>query len=489
MEVIPDSSSAPILLIISLAYLLTALFIGLMIIFENRPPEKTLSWVLVVILVPIFGIPIYFLFGQYYRKKKIFSRKGLVDSEYLSDLALQQVSSLKERLKNQDDLVKQKHHLMTLMLNNENSFLTEHNSVDLLINASSAFPAMMQAIENANEFIHLEFYRFDIDDTGNSFRHVLMEKARQGVEVRIIMDDVGSWSFKRKFIREMRAAGVRIFPFMPVRFPWLTNKLNYRNHRKILVVDGIVGFMGGLNIADKYLHGLADIGPWRDTHIEIKGEAVAVMNSVFLVDWYFVSNEVLTHEKKYLKQEPVDNNCWIQIASSGPDSDWATIMQVYFSAIATARECIYISTPYFSPNESILTALKTAALGGVDVRLILPGKSDSVIGNWNSRSYIEELLEAGVRIYLYSSGFIHSKYILVDNVFASVGSVNVDMRSFDLNFEVTALIYNQEFASRLHNSFIEDIKNSYEVILDLWKGRTISERYKESLARIFGPLY
>jgi cardiolipin synthase len=287
----------------------------------------------------------------------------------------------------------------------------------------------------------------------------------------------------------MRAAGVRIFPFMPVRFPWLTNKLNYRNHRKILVVDGIVGFMGGLNIADKYLHGLADIGPWRDTHIEIKGEAVAVMNSVFLVDWYFVSNEVLTHEKKYLKQEPVDNNCWIQIASSGPDSDWATIMQVYFSAIATARECIYISTPYFSPNESILTALKTAALGGVDVRLILPGKSDSVIGNWNSRSYIEELLEAGVRIYLYSSGFIHSKYILVDNVFASVGSVNVDMRSFDLNFEVTALIYNQEFASRLHNSFIEDIKNSYEVILDLWKGRTISERYKESLARIFGPLY
>ncbi|MEZ5011575.1 MAG: cardiolipin synthase [Bacteroidales bacterium] len=338
------------------------------------------------------------------------------------------------------------------------------------------------------EFVHLEFYRFDIDETGNSFGEALMKKAgRCGGAV--IMDDIGSWSFKAKYIREMREAGVRIFPFMPVRFPWLTNKINYRNHRKILVVDGLKGFMGGLNIANKYLYGLADIGPWRDTHIEITGEAVAVMNSVFLVDWYFVCGEVLSSQSKYLKQAEVDTNCWIQIASSGPDSDWATIMQVYFSAIATARNCIYLSTPYFSPNESILTALKTAAQSGVDVRMILPGKSDSVIGNWNTRSYIEELLEAGVRIYLYSSGFIHSKYIIVDSVFASVGSVNVDMRSFDLNFEVTALVYDQDFAARLHDSFIEDIKNSYEVILDLWKGRTRTERYKESLARIFGPLY
>jgi len=303
------------------------------------------------------------------------------------------------------------------------------------------------------------------------------------------MDDVGSWSFKSRYIKEMRSAGVRIYPFMPVRFPWLTNKLNYRNHRKILVVDGTVGFMGGLNIADKYMHGLADLGPWRDTHIEIRGEAVAAMNAVFLTDWYFVSGEVLTGIPKYFRQEKTGTDCWIQIASSGPDSDWATIMQVYFSAIATAKKCIYISTPYFSPNESILTALKTAALSGVDVRLILPGKSDSVIGNWNSRSYIEELLEAGVRIYLYSSGFNHSKYILVDSIFASIGSVNVDMRSFDLNFEITALVYDENFAEMLNKSFIDDIRNSYEVILDLWKGRTRMERYKESLARIFGPLY
>lgn len=489
MDGFPNISSNPVLLVISLVYLLTAIFLCLMIIFENRSPVKTLTWVLVVLLVPGIGILLYFIFGQYYRKKKIFSRKGLLDSEYLSQAALLQIDSLGLKLDKKSDLVKSKSHLIKLMLNNEKAILTENNSVSLLINGSQTFPAMMEAIRNARDFVHLEFYRFDIDETGNSFRYALMEKARQGVEVRIIMDDVGSWGFKAKYIKEMRAAGVKIFLFMPIRFPWLTNKLNYRNHRKILVVDGLYGFMGGLNIADKYMHGLADLGPWRDTHIKVRGEAVAAMNAVFLVDWYFVSGEVLTREPKYLMQEKADNNCWIQISSSGPDSDWATIMQVYFSAIATARECIYLSTPYFSPNESILTALKTAALGGVDVRLILPGKSDSTIGNWNSRSYIEELLEAGVRIYLYGSGFNHSKYILVDNVFASIGSVNVDMRSFDLNFEVTALVYDEDFASLLHDSFITDLKNSYEVILDLWKGRTRGERYKESLARIFGPLY
>jgi cardiolipin synthase len=489
MNTVAAISSNTFLLIVSLLYLITAVFLCLVIIFENRSPVKTLAWVLVVILVPVIGIVLYLMFGQYYRKNKIFSRKGLTDTNFLARAAVQQIVSLKERLRDKSAAVKSKSHLIRLMINNEKTVLTEKNSVDLLINASQAFPAMIEAIERAKEFIHLEFYRFDIDDTGNSFRYALMKKAREGVEVRIIMDDVGSWSFKRKYIREMRDAGVRIFPFLPVRFPFVTTKLNYRNHRKILVVDGVEGYMGGLNIADKYIHGHSEIGPWRDTHIRILGEAVAALNMVFLTDWFFVCGELLTTEPGYLRQEPVDNNCWIQIAESGPDSDWAAIMQVYFSAIATANECIYLSTPYFSPNESILTALKTAALSGVDVRLILPDKSDSVIGSWNSRSYIEELLDSGVRIYLYKTGFNHAKYILVDNVFASVGSVNVDIRSFDMNFEVTALIYDEEFAARLHDSFIEDIKNSSEVIPEFWKGRRRSERHRESLARVFGPLY
>ena len=476
-------------LILSGLYLLTILFVCLMIIFENRAPMKTLSWVLVILLIPVIGILLYIFFGQNYRKKKIFSRKGVIDSEYLASTAFEQIESLQERLMIKSDKVKEKVQLMTLMLNNQSSMLTENNEISLLLDANVTFPAMKEAIAQAREYIHLEFYRFDIDLTGNEFRKILMRKAQEGIEVRIIMDDVGSWSFKAKYVREMRRAGVKIYPFMPVRFPLLTNKINYRNHRKILVVDGIKGFIGGLNIAEKYLKGLRNIGPWRDTHLEIKGDAVAGMNRVFLVDWFFVSGEILTKEEKYLKRIASAGNCWIQLATSGPDSDWANIMQVYFSAIATAREYIYLCTPYFSPNESVLTALKTAALGGIDVRIILPGKSDSSIGNWNTRSYISELLDAGVRVYLYSEGFNHSKYILVDNVFASVGSVNVDMRSFDLNFEITALIYDEIFAGKLYDTFIMDLQHSDEVLSEFWNDRLKKEKYKESLARILGPLY
>jgi cardiolipin synthase len=335
----------------------------------------------------------------------------------------------------------------------------------------------------------MEFYRFESDVLGKTFCDALMIKASEGVKVRIIYDDVGSWSLNNDIIGKMKESGIEIFPFMPVRFPWLTNKINFRNHRKILVVDGIKGYVGGLNIADKYLHGVKEIGDWRDTHLLIKGEAVATLNSVFMVDWYFVSEILLSDEPGHLDFEKVPDRCWIQMASSGPDSDWANIMQVYFSAIATARKSIYISTPYFSPDESILNAMKTASLSGVDVQMILPNKSDSVVAYWNTRSYIDELMDAGIKIFLYNKGFNHSKYILVDNVFASVGSANVDMRSFDLNFEVAALIYDESFAGRLFQVFCDDIANCTQVEPDKWSKRKRIAKYKESLSRILGPLY
>lgn len=489
MDTLSSILSFPVFTILSVLYLINIVFLCLMIIFENRAPVQTLSWVMLILMVPFIGIVIYFVFGQNFRKKKIFSRKAVVDSEYLFAAASEQRETLQQKLKEKSASVRNKSHLMTLMLNNEKAMLSEYNKVKLLLNASETFPAMIEAIDGANEFIHLEFFRFDVDQTGNVFRHSLMKKAREGVEVRVIIDDVGSWSFKSKYIREMRDAGVKIFPFMPVRVPLLASKINYRNHRKILVVDGERGFIGGLNIAEKYIKGLKEIGPWRDTHLQIEGEAVASMNMVFLIDWYFVSNEVLTRDKMYFETAKTDEKCLIQLATSGPDSDWANIMQVYFSSFATARKCIYLCTPYFSPNESILTALKTAALGGIDVRVLLPGKSDSGIGNWNSRSYISELLEAGIRVYLFDGGFNHSKFIIVDNVFSSVGSPNVDMRSFDLNFEVTALIYDEGFAKKLNAVFMNDLKDSVEVFSELWAGRHRSEKYKESLSRIFGPLY
>lgn len=470
-------------------YLITVISICLMIVFENRNPVKTLSWLLVILFVPVMGVIIYVFFGRNYRKQKIYSRKNIADSIRLSDHADMQVLQLPAVLSVESEVVRSKEHLIHLMLRNSRSLLTLDNRVEILKNGKETFPAMLDAIAKADDFIHLEFYRIEPDVIGNEFKELLKRKALEGVKVRVIYDDVGSWNIHNSYLKEMRAAGVQIYPFMPVRFPSFSSKVNYRNHRKILVVDGEIGFVGGLNIADKYLHGLPGLGPWIDTHLKIKGEAVAGLDSLFIADWDFVSGEELPPDLSVHKVARTGNRCLIQVASSGPDTEWATIMQVYFSAIATARTSIYLTSPYFSPDESLLTALKTASLSGADVRMIFPDKSDSIIANWNTRSYISELLDAGVRIFLYNKGFIHSKYLLVDGVFSSVGSPNVDVRSFDLDFEVTALIYDENFAARLSKIFEEDLTNCSEVFKEEWDRRPKGNRYKESLARILGPLY
>jgi cardiolipin synthase len=327
--------------IISIIYLLTILFVCLMIVFENRSPVKTLSWVLVVLLVPFLGIFFYVLFGQYYRKQKIFSKKSILDLEQLTNYAAIQVNALPERMVLESEAIRGKIPLMKLMLNNNKSALTEFNKIDLLIDGTNTFPSMLNSINEAKSFINMEFYRFESDALGTKFCEALKIKAKQGVKVRIIYDDVGSWSLNNDVIKLMKESGIEIFPFMPVRFPWLTNKINFRNHRKILVVDGIRGYVGGLNIADKYLHGIKGIGTWRDTHLVIKGEAVATLNSVFMVDWNFVSDILLSDEPGNLDFEKVPDRCWIQMASSGPDSDWANIMHC-------KKINLYLYTIFFS---------------------------------------------------------------------------------------------------------------------------------------------
>jgi cardiolipin synthase len=475
--------------VLAVLYLITVFSISLMIVFENRNPVKTLAWLLVILFVPVAGVIIYIFFGRNYRKKKIYSKKNLDDISRLAASVNRQVEMLPKVLADESEAVKSKEHLIHLMLRNNRSLLTLDNTIELLINGDEVFPAMLEAMRSAQDFIHLEFYRIEPDVLGTEFSELLKLKASEGVKVRVIYDDVGSWNIHKSYLREMRAAGVQIFPFMPVRFPSFSSRVNYRNHRKILVTDGRAGFVGGLNIADKYLEGIPVLGPWVDTHLMLKGEAVAALNQVFIADWNFVSGEELQPDGSHERAGKTGKRCLVQVASSGPDTEWATIMQVYFSAIATARSSIYLTSPYFSPDESLLTALKTAGLSGVDVRMIFPKYSDSILASWNTRSYITELLEAGVRVFLYEKGFIHSKYLLVDNVFSSVGSPNVDVRSFDLHFEVTALIYDEEFASRLGQLFFNDLKSCREIVMDEWVKRKKADRYKESMARIFGPLY
>ena len=357
----------------------------------------------------------------------------------------------------------------------------------MLHNGEETFQALFQALEDARKFIHLEYYIIAEGRLTARLKDILLRKAREGVEIRIIYDDVGSWSLSKEFIREVRKAGIQIYPFLPVRFHF-ANKANYRNHRKIAVIDGKTGFVGGLNIADRYVDGLPHIGIWRDTHLKVEGEAVTSLQVVFLIDWYFVRQELLLNKNEYLPYIQSDSHVLVQTVASGPDSDWASIQQTYFTLINMAKRYVFISTPYFMPGETTLNSLKTAAMSGVDVRLLLPHKSDSRLTHWCTRSYVQELLEAGVKIYWYRKGINHSKVIIVDGQVASVGTANMDLRSFEQNFEVSLIIYDREVVKELATDFIKDLQDSTNEVIQKWKFRSKKEQLYESVARLFAPL-
>jgi len=442
---------------------------------------------MVLILLPIFGIFFYLFFGQEYRKKKLYSRRGIKSLGKFRRLSLKQLRQIEfEKLK-LGTKVSEKASIIRLLLNNSESLVTTGNKLELYNTGIQTFDAVFEAINDAKHHIHLEYYIFSNDKIGNRLKNLLIKKSKDGVEVRVIVDDVGSWGLRKRFIADLRSSGVQFHSFMEVRFPRLTSKANYRNHRKILVIDGKIGFTGGVNIADRYIDGAKGIGPWRDAHLKITGDAVACMQVIFATDWYFVSGKNLTG-KKYFPPFSEKSEAPVQITASGPDSDWENIGQAIFSAIATAKNKLYLTTPYLIPPDPIVSALKTAALSDVDVRIIIPGKSDAVISKWSSLSYIEELLEAGVRIYFYEAGFIHSKYIVADGIFSTLGTTNLDFRSIETNFEVNAFIYDEEFASRLEKLFLEDLKNSHEIKLSEWTNRPWHNKLRESLAHIISPM-
>ncbi|MDN5202929.1 cardiolipin synthase [Fulvivirgaceae bacterium BMA10] len=457
-----------------------------LIIFERGKPSKTIAWILVLVLFPLIGMLLYLYFGRNYRKNKIFSRKGLADFERIDLLSKNQIEDLSGQHFNNSKIFG-KINIIKLLLNNSKALLTENNEVEILNNGEATFDSILDELRNARDHIHLEYYRFRNDKIGRKIKRILIQKAQQGVQVRVIYDKVGSWSLDRRFLRGLRKRGVEIVAFMPIRFPFFANKVNYRNHRKIIVVDGKIGFVGGINIADKYVEGDPELGFWRDTHLKIVGDAVHSLQAIFLTDWYFSSEKIVQGDQFFPKHD-VAIKSLVQITASGPDSDWASIMQAYFSAITTADHYIYISTPYFMPNESILTAIKTAALSGVDVKIVLPGRSDLFLYDWSSNSYIEELLEAGVNIYVYRKGFTHSKLLMVDGIFCSVGTANMDVRSFDQNFEVNALVYDTNITTQLEKLFMEDIENSEKIILDNFQRRPFIKKLQESIGRIFTPL-
>lgn len=470
----------------SIVFLITAIPVAFMIVLEKRSPYKTVAWILALILLPVFGMLFYLVFGQTYRKRKMFSRRGLQGLREWRRITSRQLRSFDPAQKNTE--LKEYQHLIRLLLNNSNALLTSGNQLEILKDGQQTFTSLFKAIEAAQHHIHLEYYIFDNDKTGNQLKQLLLRKRAEGVEVRIIVDDVGSWSLSKRFFRELREKGIEIYPFMEVRFPRLTSKVNYRNHRKITIVDGKTGFIGGMNIADRYINGDPKLGHWRDTHLKITGDAAASLQVIFAADWYFVSHKELKG-RTYFPRFTEDSGIPVQIGAGGPDYDWEGIAQAFFSAITNARKRVFVVTPYLMPPPALLEALKTAALSKVDVRIIIPEKSDSRVSKWCSFAYVEELLEAGVQMYFYQNGFIHSKYMLVDDGFSTIGTSNFDFRSFETNFEANAFIYNRSFSKELEQHFLEDQRKCREIKLVQWRKRPLLNKIREALAHIVSPMF
>lgn len=464
--------------------------------YKRLDPVKSLSWIVVILFLPYIGLFLYLFFGQNFRKTKIYSRKGVRDERLRRLMSHRQMKLFRDSPESVPAELHKFRKLIFLNLNGNRSVVGKNSNVETFFSGKDALDSMYNSILEAKQHIHLQSYIIVDDTTGNRFKSLLISKAKEGVEVRIIYDYVGSWHLKKEFVEEMQQAGIEVLIFAPVRFPTLTSKVNYRNHRKILIVDGYIGFLGGVNIADRYYDG-GNFIEWRDTHIKIMGESVASLQSSFLLDRYFILHKQLKRKKKYFpsvhpagynQSEEIEKPIYAQIITSGPDSDWASIMQCYFQAIAEAKKSIHIITPYFTPNASLLDALKIAALCGLDVSIMIPEKSDTVLGHWGTMSYATELLEAGVKVYIFRRGFNHSKVISIDGEFCIIGSANFDNRSLEHNFEITSIIYNRYVTEKIDHQFIKDIERCKSLASSKWAKRSVKNQIKEAFARLLSPL-
>lgn len=440
-----------------------------------------------MVLLPVGGLILYIFFGQNYRKDKIISKKSILQVESINGY----YDTLEKRFSNDNISLPGRYshvkELISLLFKNNHALFSDDNDVKILMGGKETFDTLLQDLRNAKTYIHLEYYIFTDDVIGTKILNVLEQKAKEGVIVRMIVDDVGSWHLKRPFYRKVRNMGIEIYQFLEVRFPYFTSKINYRNHRKIVVIDGKTGFVGGINVADRYVDGVPELGPWRDMHMRIEGSAVNNLQSIFILDWYFVSRQRIT-DKSYFPQHPERDGVRCQIAWSSPDSDWKTIEQAFFRIISTAKNYVYIESPYFLPTESLMMALKTAALSGIDVKIIMPGKSDAYMTAASSRSYIRELLNSGVKVFFYYGGFLHSKVMISDDIIASVGTANMDFRSFESNFEVTSFVYDESVCKTVKSHIEKDISESKEISLKQWRKRPRLQKIGESFARLFSPL-
>ncbi len=458
------------------------------IFFSKKPPTTTWAWIMIMLFIPLFGFILYLFLGQDLRKRKTFSKKE--EKDRFSALLQRQRFSLLHHLEEYDNpLIRNYENLIRLNLNAHESIYTEDNTLKILTDGKLLFDDLFESIEEAKKYIHMESYIIRDDRLGQQFKDLLIKKALEGVEIFILYDDMGCFTTPKKYFYELRKAGIHVACFFPSFIPFLKLRANYRNHRKICVIDGCVAYLGGFNIGDEYLGLNPKLGYWRDTHLKIRGSSISFINLQFLLDRRFATREDFSLDH-YIPLE-TDNHfgsVGMQIVSSGPDSRYSSVRNGYIQMIHAAKKSIFIQTPYFIPDEAVLTALKLAALSGIDVRIMIPNKPDHMIVYWATYAHIGEVLGCGVRCYTYEKGFLHAKTIIIDDTIASVGTANFDVRSFKLNFEINAFIYNSEIAKELSHIFFEDLNECKEITKDAYANRSVGIYFKESISRLLSPI-
>lgn len=475
-----------------IVYVILVVLVCARVIYDTRSTSKTLAYLLLIVFLPVIGMIVYFSFGINYRRRKLYSKKLLLNeameqalNDRIQNRSLEAYTEKREAIGNND--------LLFHYLQKEGCPLTGQNNVELLLNGEHKFPQVLEQLRAATRHIHLEYYIYEDDETGNAIVDILIEKAAEGVEVRFMYDDFGSHSIRRKLVSRLRKVGVQTFPFYKIIFIALANRLNYRNHRKIIIIDGRVAFVGGINVSNRYYNKPEFNNKlyWRDTHLKIQGPAVYYLQYLFLTDWNFCAGDRLTINEVFfpppgaLQQK---ENKLVQIAASGPDSDNPTILYAILRAIGLAKKELLITTPYFIPGESIMEALIVAAYSGIRVRILVPGISDSLLVNTAANSYYGPLLKSGVEIYRYKRGFVHAKTMVSDRNLAMVGTANMDHRSFELNFEVNTIVYDEEIAAQLARAFEDDLLDAEKIDAEKWQNRPLHIELFEKTCRLVSPL-
>jgi cardiolipin synthase len=482
--------TASILSILTIATFTLNIFLAAALVFlERRDATSTWAWLLVLFFIPILGFFIYLLLGRKLRKKTLFKWEGR-ERVGIESLITHQMNALHDdEFHFMDPDVRNYKDLVYLHLRNNGAVLTQDNSVQIFNDGRAKFDALLRDIEGAKHHIHIQYYIFRLDQLGKRIMDVLTAKARQGVKVRLLYDDMGSRRLSKRHFKEFIQAGGEVETFFPSIWPLINPRLNYRNHRKIVVIDGRVGYIGGFNVGEEYLGLSRKFGYWRDTHLRLEGSSLHPLQTRFILDWNQASSRHdIEYDEIYFPAIPKKGDTTMQIVSSGPDEEWEQIKDGYLKMINRAEKYIYIQTPYFIPDPSFYDAIRIAALSGIDVRIMIPNKPDHPFVYWATYSYAGQMLRAGARVFIYDNGFLHTKMIVVDDKISTVGTANIDVRSFKLNFEVNAFIYDQKVSAELADLFHQDMELSEELTLALYFARTRMIKTKESIARLLSPI-